>query len=101
MKESLHSLRCPSNDEHPPHEWNDSSSGHVEWWCMGTDPIQAIAAANATTIDGTPIRFGLAVIDYNRDTTAVVAVQSVHAGVVWFACENGGMFDGTRLWAVK
>lgn len=88
-----HSMRCNDYDRHGPHEW-------ATWWCMGTDPEAAVAAANQRTSDGTPIVVGLKVLDYDRRETTVVGVQSLSHGTFWFKTANGGMFDGDRLQAI-
>jgi hypothetical protein len=51
------------------------------------------------TIDGTVIRCGMRVVDYNLDWTTVVGIQSVDLSTgIWFKTKTG-MFDGQRLWA--
>lgn len=69
---------------------SESTAELIEWF-------------DARTSDGTPIRLGLEVIDYNRDRTTVIGVDSVdfHTGLPWFRTANGGMFDGSRLQAVR
>lgn len=52
------------------------------------------------TIDGVVIRCGMRVVDYNLRWTWVSGIQQVEVdGTVWFKTNNGGMFDGQRLWA--
>lgn len=61
-----------------------------------------IISLDQRTIDGVPIRYGMNVVDYDLRDTRIVGVQSVEVnGTVWFRTDNGGMFDGGRLWAVR
>lgn len=66
------------------------------------DVAEVFRDLNQRTSDGTPIVPGLAVIDYDRRRTTVVNVTSIEInGTVWFATANGGMFDGSRLEAIR
>src|SRR5262245_12505897 len=59
-----------------------------------------IAELAVPTIDGVTIRCGMRVVDYDLRWTWVCGIQSVASdGTVWFKTDNGGMFDGQRLWA--
>jgi hypothetical protein len=55
------------------------------------------------TANGVPVTLGLEVVDYNRNRTTVVGIDSIdfHTGLVWFRTANGGMFDGSRLEAIR
>lgn len=70
----------------------------------GSEPLDAlIVDLNQSTSDGTPITLGLRVTDYNRNRTFVTGIQSLDylTGLVWFTTANGGMFDGSRLEAIR
>lgn len=63
---------------------------------------EVIVDLNQRTADGTPIRLGLEVIDYNRNRTTVKNVSHIELhGTVWFDTANGGLFDGSRMQAVR
>ena len=61
------------------------------------------------TIDGVRITPGLKVWDYNYSNTLLLSEMRTviepngyvggDGGVVWFTLDNGGTFDGSRMWA--
>ena len=78
--------------------------------CFEALPCEAHPWPHATTSNGVVIVPGLRVRDYNWRETTVVGVshtederdRGVPTGrqVTWFDTANGGMFDGSRLFAL-
>jgi hypothetical protein len=101
----------------------------ADYWCETHDAPSNVCfnPHQETTSDGTLIVPGLRVLDYNRNETTVVAdrdadrdynciahpdyqfeAHTVHGcfngwekPTHWFTTANGGMFDGSRMQAIR
>ena len=52
----------------------------------------------ASTNDGYVVEPGLAVWDYDLKPCIVESYNHTEAGTPWFTTDNGGLFDGGRMW---